>query len=567
MKKTISRRSFLKNSSKIFAATGLGGCGILLKGCTSKTDFDLIIKSGRIFDGLGKEAFEADIGISGNLIKEIGKIQSSRGKSLIEAKNLVVSPGFIDVHEHTGAELLVNPRAESSIRQGITTLVSGNCGDSPFPIAEEIFEETKQNLKEVDQLDLTWRDINGFFSRLETQGMALNYSSLVGQGSIRGAAMGFNDRPPKKEELEKMKMMVEENIRNGALGLSTGLEYTPGSYAQAEEITELCKVVAGLGGVYATHMRDEGDRLLESLDETIGVARQSGVSLQVSHFKIAYPRNWHKIDAALAKIEEAKKEGISIFCDRYPYIAGSTGLSIYFPLWARQGTTEEFLARLKDPSLQGRFQAHLAEQEQKLGSWDKVVISSVVSEGNKRFEGKNVLDGAKETGKSPYEFMRDILIEEKSRVGMVTFMMKEENLKRILAHPLVGVGTDGAAVAPYGLLGRGKPHPRLYGTFPRVLGKYIREEKIIPMPEMLKKMTSLPAQKFGFEKRGAILNEYYADIVIFDPDKVIDRATWTNPHQYPLGIEYVLVNGIIVIQRGEHSGSLPGKVLRKPVKI
>jgi N-acyl-D-amino-acid deacylase len=351
------------------------------------------------------------------------------------------------------------------------------------------------------------------------------------------------------------------------LGLSTGLEYAPGSYAQAEEITELCKIVAGLGGVYATHMRDEGDRLLESLDEAIGVARRSGVSLQVSHLKIAYPRNWHKIDAALAKIEEAKKEGISIFCDRYPYIAASTGLSFYFPLWARQGTTEEFLARLKDPSLQNRLQAYLAEQEKKLGSWDKVVISSVVSEGNKRFEGKDILEGAKESGKKPYEFMRDILIEEKNRVDMVIFMMKEENLKRILAHSLVGVGTDGAAIAPYGLLGKGKPHPRHYGTFPRVLGKYIREEKIISMPEMLKKMTSLPAQKFGFEKRGAIFSGYYADIVIFDPDKVIDRATWTDPHQYPLGIEYVLVNGVVVIQRGEHSGKLPGKVLRKAIKV
>jgi N-acyl-D-amino-acid deacylase len=567
MKKKISRRSFLKNSSKIIAAAGLGSCGILLKGCTSKKDFDLIIKSGRVFDGLGKEAFEADIGIGGNLIKEIGKIQSSRGKSLIDAKNLAVSPGFIDAHEHTDVQLMVNPRAESSIRQGITTLVSGNCGYSPFPIAEEIFEETKKDLKEVYQLDLTWKDINGFFSRLATQGMAINYSSLVGQGSVRGAAMGFNDRPPKKEELEKMKMMVEENIRSGALGLSTGLEYTPGSFAQAEEITELCKVVSRLGGVYATHMRDEGDRLLESLDEAIGVARQSGASLEVSHLKIAYPRNWHKIDAALAKIEEAKKEGISIFCDRYPYVAGSTDLSIYFPLWARQGTTEEFLARLKDPSLQGRLQTHLAEQEKKLGSWDKVVISSVVSEESRRFEGKNVLEGAKEAGKSPYEFMRDILIEEKNRVGIVIFMMKEENLKRILAHPLVGVGTDGGALAPYGILGKGKPHPRHYGTFPRILGKYIREEKIIPMAEMLKKMTSLPAQKFGFEKRGAILNGYYADIVAFDPDKVIDRATWTNPHQYPVGIEYVIVNGVVVIQRGEHSGSLPGKVLRKTVKI
>ncbi len=566
MSKIISRRSFLKDSSKIVGAAGLGGCAILLKGCASKKDFDFIIKSGRIFDGLGNEAVEADVGISGGLIKEIGKIQSSRGKSIIEAKGLFVSPGFIDPHDHTEVELLVNPRAESSIRQGITTLVSGNCGGSPFPIAEEIIEEIKQNLKELYQLDLTWKDINGFFSRLEAQGMALNYSSLVGQSSIRGAAMGFNDRPPKKDELEKMKMMVEENIKNGAVGLSTGLEYTPGSFAQPEEISELCKVAARLGGVYATHMRDEGDQLLESLDETIGVARQSGISLQISHFKIAYPRNWHKIDAALSKIEEANKEGISIFCDRYPYIAGSTGLSYYFPLWARQGTTEEFLARLKDPLLQSKLRAHLDEQEKKLGSWDKVVISSVVSEENKRFEGKSVLEGAKEKGKSPYDFIRDILIEEKSRVDMVTFMMKEENLKRILAHPLVGVGTDGSAIAPYGLLARGKPHPRLYGTFPRVLGKYIREEKIISMPEMLKRMTSLPAQRFGFEKRGAILKEYYADIVIFDPDKVIDRATWTDPHQYPLGIEYVLVNGVVVIQRGEHTGNLPGKILRKTVK-
>jgi len=537
------------------------------KGCRSKKDFNLIIKDGYIFDGLGKDAFKADVGISGNFIKEIGKISSSRGKSVIDARDLAVCPGFIDVHDHTDIGLLVNPKAESSIRQGITTLVSGNCGSSPFPIAEEIFEEIKENLKEQYQLDLTWVDINGFFSRLEEKGIALNYSSLVGQGDIRGAAMGFNDRPPKQEELEKMKMMVAENIKNGAVGLSTGLEYAPGSYAQADEITELCKVAARYGGVYATHMRDEGDYLLESLDESIEVARKTGISLEISHFKIAYPRNWHKVDDALTKIEEAKKEGISIFCDRYPYIAGSTGLSFYFPLWAKQGTTDEFLARLKDPCLESKIRDHVAEQEIKLGSWDKVVISSVISENNKRFEGKSVLDGAKETEKDPYDFMRDLLIEEKNRVGMVTFMMKEENLKKILAHPLVGVGTDGSAIAPYGPLGRGKPHPRHYGTFPRVLGKYLREEKIVPIPEMLKKITSLPAEKFGFEKRGALQNSYFADIVVFDKDKVIDKATWVDPHQYPVGIEYVIVNGQIVIERGKHTGNLPGKVLRKQVKV
>lgn len=567
MRKKMTRRDFLKKSSRAVAAAGIVPGSILLKGCTLKKDFDLIIKSGRVFDGLGKEAFEADIGISGDFIKEIGKISNSRGKSVIDAKNLAVCPGFIDVHEHTDVQLLVNPKAESSVRQGITILVSGNCGGSPFPVAEETFEEEKKNLMELYQLDLNWRDIKGFFSRLEERGMALNYSTLVGQGSIRGAAMGLNDRLPSAEELEKMKKMVEENILNGALGLSTGLEYAPGSYAQPQEIIELCRVVARLGGVYATHMRDEGDRLLESLEESIEAARQTGVSLQISHLKMAYPRNWNKIDAALAKIEEAKKEGISISCDRYPYIAGSTGLSFYFPLWARQGTTDEFLARLKDPALESKLRAHLEEQEKKLGSWEKVVISSVVSEGNRRFEGKSVLEGAQELGKEPFIFIRDLLIEEKNRVGMVIFMMKEENLKRILAHPLVGVGTDGSAVAPYGLLGRGKPHPRLYGTFPRVLGKYVREEKIAPLPEMLMKMTSLPARKFGFEKRGAVLNEHFADIVIFDEDKVIDKATWTDPHQYPAGIEYVIVNGKVVIQRGEHTGSLPGKILRKQIKI
>ena len=567
MKKVLTRRHFLKKSSQIFAAASLGGFNLLMKGCSSKRDFDIIIKNGYIFDGLGDEAFKTDLGISENFIKEIGKISISRGKSVIEAEGLAVCPGFIDVHDHTDIELLVNPKAESSIRQGITTLVSGNCGSSPFPVAEEKYEEMKENLKERFQLDLNWVDINGFFSRLEEKGMALNYSSLVGQGDIRGAAMGFNDRPPKQEELEKMKMMMAENIKNGALGLSTGLEYAPGSYAQADEITELCKVVARYGGVYATHMRDEGDYLLESLEESIEVARKAGASLEISHFKIAYPRNWHKVDEALAKIEQAKKEGISIFCDRYPYIAGSTGLSFYFPLWARQGTTEEFLDRLKDPTLESKIRTHVDEQVIKLGSWDKVVISSVVSEENRRFEGKNILEATKETEKEPYDFMRDLLIEEKNRADIVIFNMKEENLKKILSHPLVGVGTDGSAKAPYGPLRKGKPHPRSYGTFPRILGKYVREEKLVPFTDMIKKITSIPAKKFGFERRGILRGGYYADIVVFDQGKVIDKATWTQPHQYPEGIEYVVVNGQLVIDRGEHTGSLPGKILRKQIKM
>lgn len=564
--KTITRRQFLRKSSSALAVAVLGGSSLLLKGCSTKKDFDLIIKGGIVFDGLGNEAIEADIGIKENLIQKIGKISTTKGNSVIEAKGLTVCPGFIDIHDHTSVELIVNPKAESAVRQGTTTLVSGNCGSSPFPIAKESYEEMKAILREEYGLDLTWDNIVGFFSKLEEQGMALNYSTLVGQGTIRGASMGLNDRPPTQEEVEKMKLMVEENINNGAIGLSSGLEYAPSSFAQSDEIIQLCQVASQLDGVYATHMRNEGDSLLESLDETIDVARQTGISVQISHFKIAYPRNWHKVDDALTRVDEANKEGISIFCDRYPYIAGSTGLSYYFPLWAKQGTTEEFLARLDDPSLEDKFRTHVSEQEKKLGSWDKVLIASVSSEENRRFEGKNVLQGANELEKDPFTFMKDLLIQEKNRVGMVTFMMKEENLRKILSHPLVGVGSDGSAITPYGPLGRGKPHPRHYGTFPRVLGKYIREEKIVPLAEMLKKMTSTPAEKFSLQKRGSLQEGFYADIVIFDREHVIDKATWTDPHQFPVGIGYVLVNGQVVIERGEHTSNLPGKVLRKQTK-
>ena len=567
MHKKITRRDFIRKSSKVIAVTSLSGSGVLLKGCSSKQDYDLVIKDGLIYDGLGKEPIKADIGITGDRIRETGKISISKGKSVIEAKDLSVCPGFIDTHDHTDVGLIVNPKAESAIRQGITTLVSGNCGSSPFPVAEEIFEESKETLKNIYKIDLTWMDIKGFFSKLEEKGMALNYSTLVGQGTIRGAAMGFNDRPPKPDELERMREMVAESLKNGAIGLSSGLEYAPSSFAQPDEIIELCRVTAGYGGVYATHLRNEGDRLIESIQEAIDIVQKTGVSLQIAHFKIAYPRNWHKVDDALLKLEEAKKQGIEIFCDRYPYIAGSTGLSLYFPLWARQGTTEEFIARLKDSTLESKLRTHILEQEEKLGSWDKVVISAVATEKNRIFEGKSVLQGAKDTGKDPFEFMRDLLIQENNMVGMVTFIMKEENLKKVLAHPLIGVGCDGSAIAPYGVLGRGKPHPRSYGTFPRVLGKYVREEEILPLTTMMKKMTSIPARKFGFKDRGVLARDYFADIVIFDEKRVIDKASWVEPHQYPEGIEYVLVNGETVVERGEHTGKLPGKILRKQEKV
>lgn len=562
MRRTLSRRAFLKTTSAA-AVSGIGGCGLLLKGCSTGKNYAVVIKDGLLYDGRGGEPFKADIAISGGTIQDIGRIPAARGKTVIDASEMSVCPGFIDVHDHSDVGLLINPKAESAIRQGITTLISGNCGSSPFPIAEKILEEVRSEYKELYGLDLTWSDLKGFFSRLEEKGAAVNFGTLVGHGSVRGAVVGFNDRPSKRDELLQMKSVVAENLKDGALGLSTGLEYAPGSYAPAEEIEQLCYDVAQAGGVYATHMRSEGAYLLESLDESIEVSRKTGVSLQISHFKAAYPENWSKVDDAIARVEQAAVSGISIFCDRYPYIAGSTGLSFYMPLWAKQGTTDEFLSRLKDPTLETRLREHVMEQERKLQSWDRVVITDVVTEANKPFIGKSILEALKETGKDAFEFIRDILIAERARVGMVIFMMNEDNLKKILAHPLVGVGCDGSAMAPYGLLGQGKPHPRSYGTFPRVLGKYVRDEKILSMERMIRKITSLPAAKFGLGRRGILSPEYAADLVVFDEKTVQDVATFEDPHRYPRGIVHVLVNGQPTVSNGNHTGALAGRVLRK----
>jgi N-acyl-D-amino-acid deacylase len=564
MKNRITRRQFIDKSLKSAALLGAGGSYLLIKGCDDINEFDLVISGGIIYDGLGNPGRELDIAIKdGKIVSIVKNINTKKARKVIKAIGFAVSPGFIDAHTHTDTELIANPKAESYIRQGITTEISGNCGSSPFPIADVIFEQTKKRFKEEHGVDLDWNDINGFFRRLEGQGVALNYATLVGFGSIRGKVVGYNDQLPTEYQISEMERLVEENILAGAVGLSTGLEYTPDSYAKTDEIIQLCYPVSKLNGVYATHMRDEGDYLLETIDEALAIAREANVSIQISHLKTAFPRNWHKNKNALAKLEEAEKNGIKVLFDRYPYIAASTGLDIIFPNWTKQGTVKEFIARLKDPVLDKQLRSHSDQVEKKYGSWGKIVISSVYSEKNKKFEGENIVEAVKQTGKNPYDFMRDLLIEEENRVEIVEFIMDEDNLKQIISHPLWVAGSDGSAVAPYGKLSGGKPHPRFYGTFPRILGKYVREEKVLTLPTAIQKMTSTTARKFGLRNRGQISENYFADIVIFNPDTVIDRATWENPHQFPIGIEYVIVNGEIVIREGEHTGLLAGKILRK----
>ncbi len=562
----ISRRTFLRDAARASTLLAAGSGGAFLTGCAAKRAPDLLIRGALVYDGSGGAPFSADVAIAGDRIVSVGKLgarAAARAARVVDAGGLALAPGFVDIHEHTATFLLVNPRAESSVRQGITTVISGQCGDSPFPLSARMAAEMAGPLKEEDGIDLTWRDIGGFFARIEQAGTAVNYASYVGQGTIREAVMGPSNRAPSNDDLEAMRRLLRESMAGGALGLSSGLEYTPGCWATTEEIVEVLKAAAPRGGLYSTHIRDEENGVVDAVAEAIRIAREAGVKLQIAHLKVGYPENWPKFDQVIGLIDEAAASGLDLRCDRYPYTAWSTGLIQFFPLWSREGTNNDVVARLSDRSLQPRLRAEVEETGRRLGSWDRALIASVPGEANRRYEGMDVLAASTSTKKDPYTFLRDLMVQERTRGSAITFAMDEGQLKRTLAHPLVGVGSDGGALAPYGRLARGKPHPRHFGTFPRLLGKYVREEKVATLQEMVRKITSMPADRLGLDGRGRVREGAFADLVLFDPARVADRATWTEPMLYPVGIEMVVVNGSVVVDRGEHTGRLPGRVLRK----
>lgn len=555
----------LKMTRREFVKTGTTASIGILVGCSVRNRFDVIIKNGLVFDGSGAPGISTDLGIKGNKITAIADFSTATADQVIDAKGSAVSPGFIDIHTHTDIGLLVNPRAESKIHQGVTTEVAGNCGDSPFPIGENNFEEINKNLFERYGIELTWRDINGFFNALQEKQVSINYASFTGHGDLRSFVVGKNDIEPTSDQLKQMKKILAESMEQGSFGLSTGLEYAPGSYAKTDELIELCKVVSKENGVYATHIRNEDDRVEEAIEEALLICRKANVSTEISHLKACNQNNWHKVDHILEMIETAVKSGNPVHADRYPYIAYGTGLTVFLPLWSRQGETEEILVRLRDKKLLPEIKAYADNRGAGIGGWDRVVINSCFSAKNKGWEGKSIQDCSEATSKEPFEFIKDILIEERNRVDIVGFAMNEDNLKKVFSHPLVMIGSDGSAVSPQGKLSEGKPHPRYYGTFPRVLGKYCREEKIFDLATAIKKMTSMPADKLGLKNRGYLKKGYCADITIFNPETVIDNATFVNPHQFPSGIEYVIVNGKMTVKNGKHTGEVAGEILRHTI--
>ena len=557
MKKSMTRRTFTKT-------TVLATAGVLV-GCSVKNDFDIIIKNGLVLDGFGSPGNNTDIGINGDRISVIENLEKATADRIIDATDLAVAPGFIDIHTHTDTKLLVDSRGISKVTQGITTEVSGNCGSSPFPKNANDLKEMNKDLNERYGISANWNDLKGYYEVLEESKISINYATFTGQGTLRAYVVGKNDVPPTSDQMTEMKKVLEKSMKEGSFGLSSGLEYAPGSYADTLELIELCKVVAANDGIYNTHMRNEDDRVIEAIEEAIQICKEAQVSVELAHLKACNKSNWHKVEKMLEMISMANKQGLPVNADRYPYIAYGTGLSAFLPLWSRQGETEEVLDRLKDKSQITKIEDYAVSRGTKIGGWDRVMISYCKTDENKKWEGKSIQQCAKDSGISEFSFIRELLISERLNAGIVGFAMDEDNLKKVLSSPLVMVGSDGSTAAPDGKLASGKPHPRYYGTFPRVLGKYCREDKCFDLPTAVKKMTTMPAEKLGLEKRGSIIKGNYADITIFNPETVIDKATFTEPHQVAKGIEYVLVNGKLVIDQGRHTGELSGTVLRHQV--
>jgi N-acyl-D-amino-acid deacylase len=527
---------------------------------------DVKIEGGTVIDGTGTAGGRTDVGIRADAIVALGDLSREPAGRTLNASNRIVTPGFIDMHSHSDWALWANRRAESKIRQGVTTEVVGNCGFSPAPVASERLDDLRSfALARPRGLDFRWRSMEEYFDAFDAQGVALNVIQLVGHGALRVAAMGFADREPTGPELRTMQALLTEAMEAGAWGLSTGLVYPPGSYARTDEIVALARVAARHRGFYASHVRGEAATLLDAVAEAVRVGREADLSVQVSHVKAAGRPNWGGVPKVLALLDAAVAEGIDVMADAYPYTASSTVLRALLPAWALADGLPAMKARLADPATRARIREELTVSAagqslvDRVG-WDHVMISSCP--GRRDAEGRRLGELAAAWGMDPFDVLADLLGGDDGQAHVVMFQLDEHDLRAALVHPRVMIGSDGSALAPSGELGAGRHHPRSYGTFPRVLGHYVREERVLSLPQAVHKMTGLPARRLGLRDRGVIRAGAKADLVVLDARAVADRATYDEPHRYPAGIEHVLVNGSFVIRDGEHTGILPGTLIR-----
>ncbi len=503
----------------------------------SENNYDLVIKKGKIIDGTSNPWFKADIGIKNKKIKKIGHIENKEGKKVIRAENLIICPGFIDVHTHT-EKILERPEIENYIFQGVTTVIAGNCGSHAFPLSE-------------------------FFKKLKRKKISLNFGSLVGHNTIREIVMGKKDKEPNEKALKRMEELLEKELKSGGLGLSTGLEYVPGVYSKTEELLRLGKIVARFHGIYSTHMRNEDVMIKEAILEAIKVGKESGIPVEISHIKLCSEEVWGKLELIKEPVEDARKRGTEIFMDQYPYIHTSTDISITIPPYAFANGLETFKERVKSQDFRKKLKEEISLRKLSSSKVDKLKNILIANyEKNPSYNGKSleeilIMRGEKVDLMNAAELIIEMV--ENGDASAVFLQMQEEDVKELMKLPYVSVASDGGVQFP----GKGYPHPRSYGTFPRILSKYVREEKILTLEDAIRKMTSLPAQVFRIKDRGLIKEGFFADLVILDPEEIRDKSTFQNPHQYPSGIKFVIVNGKIVVQNGKHTGEYPGIIIKR----
>ena len=525
--------------------------------------FDLILSGGLVADGLGNPLIRADVGVVGDRVAAIGDLSQSQATQTIDATENVVAPGFIDIHTHSDVSVLFTPGMESSLAQGVTSEVVGNCGISLGLATDAPEFGLERRWLEMAGGSLSWSDLSGFLKRVEESGCALNIATLAGHGSLRKRVMGMAQRPPSATELLAMQRELGQAMEAGAIGLSSGLEYVPGSYADVAELTALAKVAASYGGFYATHLRDEGDLLEESVAEAIAVAEGAGLPLQLSHHKAERRRNWGKILSTLAMVDAAQARGMDILLDQYPYTAYQTSLAVIaLPLWAQAGNPEDLAQKLTDPDLRSRARAWMGELESSGGvSWDAIEIASCPQAA---YVGKSITTLAAHTDCDPRDFILDLLAEGVGWVSAAHFAMSEVDVERVLADPRVMIGSDSVAMNPHASSAEAhRPHPRSYGTFARILEHYVRQKNLLTLPEAIRRMTSLPAQRLGWRDRGRLTVGAIADITAFSPNAIHENATFVAPHALATGVNTVVISGALALAQGIPTRARPGKILRR----
>ena len=537
--------------------------GLIICGCSSPSTYDIVIRNGQIIDGSGNTSFKADIGINADTIAAVGDLKNSEGRTEIDAAGLAVAPGFINMLSWAVESLIEDGRSQSDIRQGVTLEVMGE-GDSWGPLNEKMKVQLKKEQGDI-KYDIVWTSLGEYLEFLEKKGVSANVASFVGSSTLRIYTVGYDNRAPSAAELDSMRMLLRQALEEGAVGFSAAIEYVPASFASTDELSELCRVTAEYDALFISHIRNEDDRLLESIDEFLEIAGKSGARSEIYHLKQVGKTNWDKIDPVIMKIDSARAAGMQVTADMYNYSASSTGFDVLMPEWVQEGGFDAWRKRLMDPSVRSVVGPYILNTIlRKPGTPANILLVGFNTDSLKYLTGKTLAEVSAMRKKTAEETVMDLVVEDNSRISVVYFSMSEENVKRQIALPWMSFCSDGSSQAPEGVFLKSGTHPRAYGNFARLLGKYVRDEKVISLEEAVRRLTSFPAANLKIDRRGLLKPGYYADIAIFDPATIRDNATFEEPKKYATGMVHVFVNGVQVLKEGEHTGATPGRVVRGP---